>query len=69
MAHTSRSIVNTATSGFDATASDEPAQTPAYISFDRKVLCFFVYSQEGVSEARLETFRYRFVNLVFSSFS
>ena len=64
VSHISRSITRAAASGLGETAASEQ-QTPAYISFDRKVLCFFIYSQEGVSEARLETFRYRFLSFLY----
>ena len=63
VSHISRSITRAAASGMGETTQSEQ-QTPAYISFDRKVLCFFIYSQEGVSEARLETFRYRFLSFL-----
>lgn len=64
VAHTSRSISKLSPEELAATGvgTTEPEQTPAYIAFDRKVLCFYAYFQEGVTEARLETYRYRFAN-------
>ena len=63
--HTSRSIIRDAGATTRDGTGTEPEQTPSYLAFDRKVLQFFAYSQESVTEARLETSRYRFVLLVF----
>ncbi|KAK2956544.1 putative EF-hand domain-containing protein 1 [Blattamonas nauphoetae] len=58
--HTTRSIM--ANSGIDASDSSGE-HIPAFIAFDRKVLRFYGYFQEGVAETRLETQRYRKVKI------
>ncbi|KAK2952068.1 putative flagellar protofilament ribbon protein rib74 [Blattamonas nauphoetae] len=58
--HTTRSIMaNAAIEGAESTGE----HTPAFIAFDRKVLRFFAYFQEGVAETRLETQRFRKVKI------
>ncbi|KAH7826937.1 putative EF-hand domain-containing protein 1 [Monocercomonoides exilis] len=65
---TTRSIMKSGARSLDGSSSsaipsDEADHTPAFIAFDRKVLRFFAYYQEGVTESRLETFRYHKVKI------